>query len=110
MPPPQTGGLSVKNLGNVLGNRTQAWSHHLKKAKSLNLQWLFRDRLKVRMHETVVVWEIAVQMAEWLHAPALLLEVLPQKSTMSPDLSASATFIGFINMIRHRQGRQGRQG
>ena len=26
-----TGGLSVENLGNVLGNRTQAWSRHLKK-------------------------------------------------------------------------------
>ena len=59
---PTTGGPSVENLGNVLGNRTQAWSHHLKKAKSLNLQWLLRDRSKVRMHETVVVWEIAVQM------------------------------------------------
>ena len=33
-----TGGPSVENLGNVLGNRTQARSRHLKKAKSPNLQ------------------------------------------------------------------------
>ena len=31
-----TGRPSVENLGNVLGNRTQAWSLHLKKAKSQN--------------------------------------------------------------------------
>ena len=28
---PGTSGLIVENLGNVLGNRTQAWSRHLKK-------------------------------------------------------------------------------
>ena len=39
----RTGGPSVENLGNVLGNRTQAWSQHLKKAKSRNLQCFFRD-------------------------------------------------------------------
>ena len=33
-----TGGPSVENFGNVLGNRTQAWSLHLKKAKSQNLK------------------------------------------------------------------------
>ena len=42
-----TGGTSVENLGNVLGNRTQAWSHHLKKAKSLNLQCFSRNMSKV---------------------------------------------------------------
>ena len=34
-------------MGNVLDNRNQAWSHHLKKAKSLNLQCFSRYMSKV---------------------------------------------------------------
>ena len=165
-----TGGPSVENLGNVLGNRTQAWSHHLKKinhqTSSVSLgtgqkevrcsavgevhnkysvdlsvsvcellvtgavacggctsitgtRWLTvrTVRWKVNLHWRanlmtfftfvaplavigLVRWNmenawdccVAENISEktwWLHAPALLLLVLPQKSNMLPDLSAS---------------------
>ena len=41
------------------------------------------------MHGTVVLLEKISAISWRLHAPALLVQVLPQKSNMLPDLSAS---------------------